>query len=1541
MKNILLIFSPHTFQVAANLRDVEIATAANIDRVRPKPVRPGAFFGPLIIAGLLLLLPNTASAITRTSNVSPSGSWNTAASWTPNGVPANGDDVIIAAGDTIIVNTSTTNIASLTISGTLTVGNNNTDRTVTVTGNLTVNSGGIFNTAGDGGNILNVGGNLTNNGTFDANIGAAILAVTFNGAANQTVSGTGATTDLNAVTVNNTGAANSNIVEISSSNFTAPAAFLTLTDGILKMSGAYTFTNVFFTPAAYTINADEGIWINNANVTVTAQAGDATISGLLRVSQGTYNIGTAGNEDLIYNTGSTIDVQGGSLNVAGGIHGSATTSTTTYSQSGGTVTVVTQGSTGATFGSFDIRAAGSSFTMSGGMILLQEATQTAADYRVGASTNNVTGGTLQIGSNTTPALPTTLFLTNSSTPVFNLTITSTINPILRVDAALTIKGNLNAQTGSTLNANNFNISIAGNWTKNGSFTPGTATVTFNGSSVQNMSGTATTFNNLTINNTSGVAAGAVTLSTDATVSATLTLTTGNVATGANTLIVSGTATGAISGGGSASYVIGNLRRSIGLGVYLFPVGDDGYSPFTNDVTAISGSHTFTASAANAFMTGVTDTSKAIQRTWTLSTTAASNQITSTLTFQYVTGTPPGGDVPATVNTSTLDALRRNGNGTINQIAAFSRTANSVIVANINAFSDWTLGNGGAAPTAVDCISFNAYSDEKGSVFIQWQTGYEVDNLGFNIYRDQGGKRSRVNPSLVAGSALLAGARTVLTAGGSYAWFDSQANSGEFVQYWLEDVDLNGKTTLHGPVSPVSSGKLPPQAESILLSRLRSVSPEGATQAQQQLSISKERSNATGKANAPDLLLSASSLQAQWEVAARAAVKIVIRREGWHRVTQPQLVAAGLNPAANPRTLQLFVDGQELPIIVTGEDKTQLEPSDYIEFFATPLDTPSTDLHTYFLVADSHTGRRIKLSQGGNGAPADAKSFPFTIERKDRLIYFAALKNGDADNFFGPIVSSDPVTQSLVVRHLDGQAKNNASLIITLQGATDSPSSNPDHNVCVLFNGSNIGTVSFDGQSRKTAMFSISNNLLREGDNSVTLTALGEELDLSLIDSMRLTYQHTYAADDDALRFAAQGRESVKVAGFTSPQIRVVDVTDPNDVQELKAAVEPLASGFAVRVAPQDAGQRTLLAFAASQINQPAGAVVNQPSSWNRAGQLADMIIISHRSLIDSARPLQTLRQRQNLKVALVDVEDLYDEFSYGARSPQAIKDFLARALSNFKNAPRFVLLMGDASFDPRNYLGFGDSDFVPTKLIETDLLETASDDWFVDFNSDSLPEMAIGRLPARTAAEAATMVRKIISYDAAPVSESLLLVADRNDLFDFESADNQLRALIPGNLRVEEIRRASTDDVTAKNLLIEKINEGQKIVNYSGHGSVEIWRGSLLTSADAAQLTNSDRLSLFVTMTCLNAYFHDVGTNSLAEALMKAENGGAVAVWASSSLTEPAGQSLMNQQLYRLLFGGGQAMTIGEATAKAKAAVGNRDIRRSWVLFGDPAARLK
>jgi hypothetical protein len=92
-------------------------------------------------------------------------------------------------------------------------------------------------------------------------------------------------------------------------------------------------------------------------------------------------------------------------------------------------------------------------------------------------------------------------------------------------------------------------------------------------------------------------------------------------------------------------------------------------------------------------------------------------------------------------------------------------------------------------------------------------------------------------------------------------------------------------------------------------------------------------------------------------------------------------------------------------------------------------------------------------------------------------------------------------------------------------------------------------------------------------------------------------------------------------------------------------------------------------------------------------------------------------------------------------------------------------------------------------------------------------------------------------------------------------------------------------------------------------------------------------------MTCLNGFFQDVYGTALAKALIEAPGGGALAVWASSGLTDSGSQAAMNQALIKALFGT-QPVTIGEAAATAKTAAGNLDARRTWILFGDPATRL-
>jgi Peptidase family C25 len=832
------------------------------------------------------------------------------------------------------------------------------------------------------------------------------------------------------------------------------------------------------------------------------------------------------------------------------------------------------------------------------------------------------------------------------------------------------------------------------------------------------------------------------------------------------------------------------------------------------------------------------------------------------------------------------------------------------------------------PSDAKVDSFTAKQYAGGKVLVEWHTGLEVNNLGFNVYREVNGKRVLVTPQILAGSALTAGERTNLKSGYSYAWADSP--NARDAQYWLEAINLNGESTLFGPVSAgraeTPDGLPPERGRALLLSGV------GNSTAPSNLTAPLARA-----AGAPQI--TAAQLAAQSGIAAREAIKLSIKREGWYRVTQTELIAAGLDQSLDPRMLQLYVDGQELPFVIKGEEDGHFDPLDAVEFYGIGLDTAATDTRVYWLAAGSEPGRRIQQVKG-KGARAAPASSPYTVERKDRTIYFSGLRNGDQENFFGAVIVRNPVDQMITVRHLDKVAAGDATVEVALQGVTAAP-----HRVSVELNGNAVGELSFAGQAEGVATFSLSQAVLKEGQNVVRLTPLGTESDVSLVDYIRITYPHTFTADDNALRFNLSSKRQVTIDGFSGPAIRVLDITDPNEIRQVSARVQQQGEGYSVTVSAPKSGERTLWALADGQAAQVAGITSNRPSNLRDAERAADFVIISHRDFLESVKPLQSLRESQGLSVSVVDVEDVYDEFGYGDKSPQAIKDFLAFARTNWRTPPRFALFVGDASLDPRNYMGRGDYDFVPARLIDTLLMETVSDEWLADFDGDGLAEMALGRLPVRTGVEASRIIDKIVNYESAPRTRDILLVSDLNDGIDFQSERDEVRTLVPADVNVSLIDRGALGTTAAKSRLIESLNRGPGIVSYFGHGNIDQWRGDLLTSGDAAALANGEMRPVVLAITCLNGYFQDPVLESLAESLIKAERGGAVAVWASSGMCDSGPQALLDQEMFRAIFAGGGssagALTLGEAVMRAKSSIGDRDVRLTYILFGDPTSRIK
>ena len=859
-----------------------------------------------------------------------------------------------------------------------------------------------------------------------------------------------------------------------------------------------------------------------------------------------------------------------------------------------------------------------------------------------------------------------------------------------------------------------------------------------------------------------------------------------------------------------------------------------------------------------------------------------------------------------------------------------------------------------APTLARVESYAAYHYPDGNL-IQWQSSFEAANLGFEVFRQQGDERILITPSLIAGSALFAGAETALTAGNSYSWQDFEGPAGSV--YWVRDIDLNGSKTWHGPILAKDEGERQKveaaQPNSPLLNKLGN----GAGADSRWLnSYPADSALSTQPSALPE---GSDEWRQQQRIAAGLAVKISVRESGWQRITGAQLLAAGLPALAEHRLLQLYANGRELPLLVDAANPT-ITADSFVEFYGQGLDTRETDTNVYWLVVGERPGLRVgppvrvaprggqeqsAAAVGSQPEPPDsalstqhsALSFPFTVERQERMLYFAALDNGEErENFFGAVINQDGVTRNLPAAHLDRNANAPAQAQITLQGVTDGP-----HSVRVSLNGQELGRVNFNGTENKTAQFSVGAGVLREGDNALTLQSLNGAADVSLVDTLKLTYPRLYEVDNNRLRLTTGTRQRLAIGGFTAPRARLFDVTDPARVFQIAARTEPTASGYAL-IANGPLRERTLLAVADDAVLPPAAVNANEPTNWTNIQRGVDFLILAHRSLRSEAQPLATLRNAQGLNTEVITIEDIYDEFSGGVKDASAITAFLRWTQTHWTRAPRYLLLVGDASYDPRNYLGLGDFDLTPTRYVATPYLETASDEVITDFDGDGLGEMAVGRLPVRTLAETKAAFDKLLYFYQPANQSGALLVADRPEGFNFTGLNEELRTLLPDNTPVTVVNRAAGTDAQARQAILNALRAGPSIVNYAGHGSVQTWTGAgLLRQEDAAQLGNGNRLPFFVMMTCLNGYFQDLNSESLAEALVKTPHGGAIAAWGSSALTLPPQQALMNRELLRQLYRPGAPPRLGDAVRQSKLSVTDSTIRRTWVLFGDPTLTLR
>jgi len=504
---------------------------------------------------------------------------------------------------------------------------------------------------------------------------------------------------------------------------------------------------------------------------------------------------------------------------------------------------------------------------------------------------------------------------------------------------------------------------------------------------------------------------------------------------------------------------------------------------------------------------------------------------------------------------------------------------------------------------------------------------------------------------------------------------------------------------------------------------------------------------------------------------------------------------------------------------------------------------------------------------------------------------------------------------------------------------------------------------WDGDTEYIRQIDVPQSHFVQGDNIITIQMPGDtgaEFDWVLANWFEISYWRQFKASENALKFSTQGRDrySHEISNFTENDIEVFDITNPEKVGRFGRPVIR-AEGGTYTVSFKDhltkEKYKDYLVLSSSAMKSPVSMVRDEPSNLRSQENQADYIIITHEDFYDGILPLSEHRTKKGLSVKVVKVQDIYDEFNFGIFSPEAIKSFLKYTYSEWKEpAPTYVLLVGDGTYDYQDNEDLGCKNYVPTYMVHSlDFGETGCDNWFVclDGEDDILPDMFIGRLPVYTTEQLDTIVSKTINYETAPLEDwtkNVTLVADNLEGI-FASISEGLTDYLPPEYQANKIYLDNYPlAADCKTDIIDAINQGTLILNYTGHGSVIRWaHEKILNVSDIPLLTNSDKLPFIATMTCGNGYFvYPAGYfNCIAEELLYSPTGGAVAILAPTGVSYPDIQELLDKYLFESIFEEGSC--LGAATTQARLSVfenageSSENVIQTFPLFGDPALELK
>ena len=685
-----------------------------------------------------------------------------------------------------------------------------------------------------------------------------------------------------------------------------------------------------------------------------------------------------------------------------------------------------------------------------------------------------------------------------------------------------------------------------------------------------------------------------------------------------------------------------------------------------------------------------------------------------------------------------------------------------------------------------------------------------------------------------------------------------------------------------------------------------------------------------------------------------AVKIIVDADGIYEVRGDTLRAIGFDLGAfAPEEISLSSGGRPIGFLLVDQGHDSA-----LRFYGQALGPSAyTAENVYWLAKRSRglpstemaTTMHARLPVGVD--PATVVSATVRVEEQRQ--YVPKVGVGDDRWLWQALFAPGQTAVAVATPYRVAGA---ATLRLRIWGNSSAPA-NPDHHLVVTLNDEPVADETWDGMGVHVIGATVPAGVLKAGENQLTLRAPGDtgaQADAALLDWAEITYTRDLTLEGGDLTF--DGAATGYAVRVDDRPAALWDITNP---AQPVALVDYQAEGGTLSFAADGTPRRFIVATAAG-LRKPAALTpvadfdpsANSPQTLRAWPGGADEIIVTVPQFRDALQPLVDARQAAGLRVAVVDLTAVYDTFAHGRADPAAIRALVQQARTYWASpAPRYLLLAGDASYDPRDHLAGPERDLVPTRLIDTAFTGwTASDVWYAlpDDSPAAVPALAVGRFPAQTPAQMAAMVAKTLAYEradpAAPWRDTALILADNDDPGFAAAAEAFAAALRAYQARVITV---AGDGSEVRADLLRAFDAGIGLLGYFGHGSLNLWAQERVFSVeDVAKLSNRDRLPLVFTLTCLSGFFEHPTTPSLGEILLRAEGGGAVAALVPSSAAVLSDQRLLAEGLARALADRqGGRVTLGDLVHQAQTGLGDqspgvREVLLTFNLLGDPALTI-